>query len=156
MATESTQVGALSVTQERRLIGRRVAAGRALRALSQTQLGETSGLSRQAISELEQGIRAIRAEELPRLARALGQPISWFFEDVATGLKLNRRKVHPVETLNGPMVQRQVLRHNPPIPDRGGGGVRGDPKVVPLEEWKKARRERPGHLRGRRPVGGLA
>lgn len=59
-------------------VGRRVAATRAARGLTQTALAEAIGLERTALAKIEAGSRGLSALELARLADALERPIESF------------------------------------------------------------------------------
>lgn len=63
------------------IVGRRIRLARTLSGLTQSALGERVGLSFQQIQKYETGATRIAAERLQEIARALGQPVDWFFDD---------------------------------------------------------------------------
>jgi transcriptional regulator with XRE-family HTH domain len=73
------------------LIGRRIAAARTERGLTQAQLGELLGpwlghaWLKQAVSQAEQGRRDFTAEELLGLSACLEQPLGFFFQGDGEG-----------------------------------------------------------------------
>ncbi|QSR84679.1 ImmA/IrrE family metallo-endopeptidase [Methylacidimicrobium sp. B4] len=60
-------------------LGRRIRSARESCGLTQEQLGESVGLSRVALGQIESGARSVSSLELDRLARALGRDIKSFF-----------------------------------------------------------------------------
>ena len=62
---------------EYRLIGERIARARALRGLTQMELGASIGVSDQTVSNWEVGLRTPRADMLLRLCWALGCSADW-------------------------------------------------------------------------------
>jgi Zn-dependent peptidase ImmA (M78 family)/transcriptional regulator with XRE-family HTH domain len=65
----------------RRLIPARLVEARLAKRLNQTELAEIVGVSRQAISQYEQGAKIPESATMRRLADALDQPISFFTKD---------------------------------------------------------------------------
>lgn len=65
-----------------RQVGRRLRLRRALMGLSQERLGKLLGVTFQQIQKYERGANRIGAGRLWRLARILGVPVAWFFEDL--------------------------------------------------------------------------
>lgn len=59
--------------------GAKLAEARMARALSQAQLGELSGVTKQSISNYENGKQSPRAESLAKLANFLNVPSAYFF-----------------------------------------------------------------------------
>jgi transcriptional regulator with XRE-family HTH domain len=59
--------------------------------LSQTQLAKAAGVSYQLIQKFEDAVNRIAPGRLFRLARALGVPVTWFFEGLP-----------PIETRRSP------------------------------------------------------
>jgi transcriptional regulator with XRE-family HTH domain len=53
-----------------------VRAERARRKWTQVELAQRAGLSATTIGDLEQGKRAVRVDDLPRLCRAFGLPLA--------------------------------------------------------------------------------
>ena len=62
-------------------IGRRIRLRRLLRKMSQGHLGELLGITFQQIQKYEKGANSISAGRLFDVARILGVPIDFFFED---------------------------------------------------------------------------
>ena len=62
-------------------LGARVHRAREALGLSQDQLAEQVGLRREAISEIENGKRNVKVDELIRLAQALGRPLEFFVSE---------------------------------------------------------------------------
>ena len=66
---------------QQRFIGSRVRAAREERRLTQQALSQTLGFKdRQSLSAIEQGIRAVSAEELMTLIQALGRDLDYFMD----------------------------------------------------------------------------
>jgi transcriptional regulator with XRE-family HTH domain len=63
-------------------VGSRVRERRKYRALSQGALAESIGVSYTQLQKYERGINRVAASTLVRLARALGVPVSYFFEGI--------------------------------------------------------------------------
>jgi transcriptional regulator with XRE-family HTH domain len=61
-------------------VGQRVRQRRTLLGLSQTQLGESLGLTFQQVQKYERGFNRVGASRLFELAKVLGVPITYFFE----------------------------------------------------------------------------
>jgi transcriptional regulator with XRE-family HTH domain len=61
-------------------VGRRVRLGRFARGVSQQQLAESVGVSFQQIQKYETGDNRVSASRLWDIAKALGVPVSFFFE----------------------------------------------------------------------------
>jgi transcriptional regulator with XRE-family HTH domain len=74
-----------------RHVGSRVRMRRMLAGMSQEKLGTALGITFQQIQKYEKGTNRIGASRLQQIARALGVPVSYFFEDAPGG----------VETLDG-------------------------------------------------------
>lgn len=64
-------------------VGSRLRARRLMLGLTQEQLGDAVGLTFQQIQKYERGINRMGASRLWELARALGVPIGWFYQDSA-------------------------------------------------------------------------
>lgn len=60
-------------------LGRRIRSAREACGLTQEQLGESVGLSRVALGQIETGARSVSSLELDRIARAVGRDIKSFF-----------------------------------------------------------------------------
>lgn len=63
-------------------VGSRVRLRRMLLGMSQERLGENLGLTFQQIQKYEKGINRIGASRLYQVARALGVPVSFFFDEL--------------------------------------------------------------------------
>ena len=63
-------------------VGGRVKARRTLIGMSQKELGKHVGLTFQQILKYENGMNRISASRLWQFSLILGQPISWFFEEI--------------------------------------------------------------------------
>ena len=68
----------------RRLVGRRVRQRRRALKLNQQQLADAVGVSRNYISDLEQGQHAVNAWRVVRLSAVLQAPATWLL-DPSTG-----------------------------------------------------------------------
>src|SRR6201999_1109551 len=64
-------------------VGNRVRLRRMLIGMSQEKLGESLGLTFQQVQKYEKGVNRIGAGRLFHVARILGVPITYFYEDVA-------------------------------------------------------------------------
>jgi transcriptional regulator with XRE-family HTH domain len=63
-------------------IGRRIRVLRTQRGWTQTMLGDHAGLTREHLSELENGHKEIGARTLERIVMALDTKLSQFFEGI--------------------------------------------------------------------------
>lgn len=63
-------------------VGSRVRLRRMLIGMSQEKLGDMLGLTFQQVQKYEKGVNRIGAGRLYQMARILGVPISYFYEDV--------------------------------------------------------------------------
>jgi len=70
-------------------VGHRVRLRRMLVGMSQERLGELLGLTFQQVQKYEKGINRIGAGRLFEVAGILGVPISFFYEDAASGATTN-------------------------------------------------------------------
>jgi Zn-dependent peptidase ImmA (M78 family)/DNA-binding XRE family transcriptional regulator len=68
----------LNINTESRLAPERLREAREAMILNQSELADLVGVSRQAISAFEQGLKTPEPETLSRIAKALKQPISFF------------------------------------------------------------------------------
>lgn len=66
-------------------VGGRIRLTRTLRGMTQAALGEAIGLTFQQVQKYERGINRVSASILYRIAGTLDVPISFFFEDLASG-----------------------------------------------------------------------
>lgn len=64
-------------------VGRNLRKARLLAGLSQEELGDGIGVSFQAVQKYEQGENRLSASRLYRAATLLGQPIAFFFQELA-------------------------------------------------------------------------
>lgn len=65
-------------------VGNRVRLRRMLIGMSQEKLGESLNLTFQQVQKYEKGVNRIGAGRLYHVARILGVPITYFYEDVAS------------------------------------------------------------------------
>jgi transcriptional regulator with XRE-family HTH domain len=65
-------------------VGNRVRLRRMLIGMSQEKLGDALGLTFQQVQKYEKGVNRIGAGRLFHVARILGVPITYFYEDVTT------------------------------------------------------------------------
>lgn len=70
-------------------VGARVKLRRTLVGLSQMELGGAIGLTFQQVQKYERGTNRISASMLHRIAEALDVPVSFFFDDMAEGVRLS-------------------------------------------------------------------
>lgn len=71
-------------------VGKRLRLRRALLGLSQEQLAAAVGVTFQQIQKYERGSNRVSASRLFDIARVLGVPISFFFEDIGDDVTANR------------------------------------------------------------------
>ncbi len=64
-------------------VGSRVRLRRNLLGMSQEKLGRAIGVTYQQIQKYERGVNRVGASRLFNLSRVLGEPISYFFEDLS-------------------------------------------------------------------------
>jgi transcriptional regulator with XRE-family HTH domain len=76
-------MSARTPTQADRIIGKRVRLARTRLKFSQTMLANAVGVTYQQIQKYENGSDRIGAARLSQVARATGQPITYFFDDDA-------------------------------------------------------------------------
>jgi len=67
-------------------VGARLRLRRTLLGMSQEKLGHAIGLTFQQVQKYERGANRVGASRLFDLARVLDVPVSFFFEDMASGL----------------------------------------------------------------------
>lgn len=87
-------------------VGSRVRLRRNLQGVSQTDLGETVGLTFQQIQKYENGKNRISASKLFQLSQALDVPVSFFFDDMPR--QTCEGRALPA-ALDDPMAKREVL-----------------------------------------------
>ena len=61
-------------------LGTRIRSRRKQRGMTQTQLGQSLGLTFQQVQKYEQGSNRISAARLPHMAQALDVPVTYFYE----------------------------------------------------------------------------
>ena len=64
-----------------KIIGEKVRQARAIKGLSQKELGKYLKVNKQAIYSIEKGIRRLSASELNIIAEATNQPLSFFYDE---------------------------------------------------------------------------
>jgi transcriptional regulator with XRE-family HTH domain len=69
-----------------RFVGHRLRLARTSRKLSQTQLGEASGITFQQVQKYEKGTNRVSASRLFEFATLLGVEISYFFEGAGSNV----------------------------------------------------------------------
>jgi Zn-dependent peptidase ImmA (M78 family)/transcriptional regulator with XRE-family HTH domain len=79
MPDKIISIGSGSIQSGRRLIPRRLVNARKAVPLTQTELAEKIGLTRQAISAFEQGVKHPHGSTMFAIADVVKQPISYFF-----------------------------------------------------------------------------
>ena len=100
-------------------IGQRVREARLAKGLSQTELGNSLGISFQQVQKYEKGTNRIGSGRLWSISKVLGTPISFFFEGLA--VEENEPQDHPLSRgtikaakelseINDPDVKSQVMR----------------------------------------------
>jgi|TARA_Y100000294_G_scaffold166739_1_gene175323 transcriptional regulator with XRE-family HTH domain len=97
-------------------VGSRVRLRRTLLGLSQEKLGDAVGLTFQQIQKYERGANRIGSSRLFQLSRILDVPISFFFDEMPSGLKTVERQVsvglreHEQKTMEpDPLARRETL-----------------------------------------------
>lgn len=68
-------------TQARALVAKNLKCERRLVSMTQVQLEESSGVSQQTISQIEQERVGVTVDTLAQLARAIGVPLAAFFKE---------------------------------------------------------------------------
>ena len=90
-------------------VGSRLRARRLMLGLTQEQLGDAVGLTFQQIQKYERGINRMGASRLWELARALGVPIGWFYQDSAAAARPLAGFAMPGQEPFGEMPEREEL-----------------------------------------------
>ena len=72
-------------------VGTRVRLRRMLLGMSQEKLGEHLGLTFQQVQKYEKGVNRIGASRLFDLARVLGVPVQFFYDEATGGHRRNTR-----------------------------------------------------------------
>jgi transcriptional regulator with XRE-family HTH domain len=65
-----------------KLVAARLKAARSLKGLSQVEMGKRLGITYQQWQKYEQGRNRMSCGRIPEVAKVLGQPIGWFFQDL--------------------------------------------------------------------------
>lgn len=76
-------------------MGERIAEGRALRDLTQSQLAQATSLDRSALAKIETGQRRVSALELANIAEALELRIDWFTSPSPPAVVSHRNMADP-------------------------------------------------------------
>jgi len=97
-------------------VGSRVRLRRTLLGFSQEKLGDALGLTFQQIQKYERGTNRIGSSRLFQISRVLDAPISFFFDEMPSGLRTVERQVkaglreHKQKTLEpDPLARRETL-----------------------------------------------
>ena len=77
-------------------VGRRIRVRRIEKRLSQTELGNSVGVTFQQVQKYEKGVNRVGAGRLRQISDTLEVPISWFFEDAPA-------RARPAEEVEGPL-----------------------------------------------------
>ena len=88
-------------------IGDRVRLARKRLGLSQGYVGHYLKVSYQQVQKFEKGINRISAEQLAILARVLGVPVHFFYQDMPTEYHMGGSPIAPADEL--PPVEKDVL-----------------------------------------------
>ena len=86
-------------------VGTRVRLRRTLLGMSQERLGEALGLTFQQVQKYERGANRVGASRLFELGKALGVPVSYFFDDMP-----GEDGVEPSMPVAGPMEEDPMRR----------------------------------------------
>jgi transcriptional regulator with XRE-family HTH domain len=84
-------------------IGKQVRVARLMKGLSQTELGEHLGVTFQQVQKYEKGTNRIGAGRLISIARALAQPMSYFYGEATEkkGIPTGPRLIQDMLTVTG-------------------------------------------------------
>ncbi|MDF1791755.1 MAG: helix-turn-helix transcriptional regulator [Thalassobaculaceae bacterium] len=90
-------------------VGARVRLRRTLLGMSQERLGDALGLTFQQVQKYERGANRVGASRLFELAKALGVPVSYFFDDMPEddGTEVTAATSGPME--EDPMRRRETI-----------------------------------------------
>jgi transcriptional regulator with XRE-family HTH domain len=91
-----------------RFVGHRLRLARTSRKLSQTQLGEASGITFQQVQKYEKGTNRVSASRLFEFATLLGVEISYFFE--GAGGNMDSLAAAPAPKFDVSQVDVDILR----------------------------------------------
>ena len=95
-------------TEIDRGVGERIRLARKIVGMSQTELGERSGVTFQQIQKYEGGMNRVSASRLFEFAKVLQKPISYFFPDEANEHSDDETYLRPLTKLN-PKVAKRIL-----------------------------------------------
>jgi transcriptional regulator with XRE-family HTH domain len=93
-----------------RFVGQRLRQARTSRKLSQTQLGEASGITFQQVQKYEKGTNRVSASRLFEFAKLLGVDISYFFEGAGSDEDETVRAKAPSPPFDIAQVDVEILR----------------------------------------------
>ena len=86
--------------------------------LSQMELADRLGVSRQAVSRWESGDTTPTMDKLKSLARIYGVSLDWLCSDTADGEPLKQQSPKPTETRTRPPRERKVRKNRKSGPSR--------------------------------------
>ena len=101
-----------------RFVGQKLRLARTSRKLSQTQLGESSGITFQQVQKYEKGTNRVSASRLFEFAKLLGVEIAYFFEG-AGGPGVEGMAELPAPPFDIAQVDVEILRALWEIKDSG-------------------------------------
>lgn len=90
-------------------VGARVRLRRTLLGMSQERLGEALGLTFQQVQKYERGANRVGASRLFELAKALGVPVSYFFDDMSEEGGAGPSTAPTGQTDEDPMRRRETV-----------------------------------------------
>jgi transcriptional regulator with XRE-family HTH domain len=82
-------------------VGARIRMRRMLVGISQTELGEKSGVTFQQIQKYEKGTNRVSVSRLHQIAQTLGVPVEFFYEGLSEGATASIDNVPDVSTMLG-------------------------------------------------------
>lgn len=68
-----------------KFVGQRVRMARLMKTMSQERLADQLGITFQQVQKYEKGTNRIGSSRLADIARIVGQPVSWFFDEQPDG-----------------------------------------------------------------------
>lgn len=90
-------------------VGARVRLRRTLLGMSQERLGDALGLTFQQVQKYERGANRVGASRLFELAKALGVPVSYFFDDLPLECPNEPAPVAAETMAEDPMRRRETI-----------------------------------------------
>ena len=90
-------------------VGLRLREARTLKNLSQTDVGKLIGLTYQQIQKYEDGSNRICASRLWHLSQILGFPVSYYFEGLESGKRLDADDMETAENIR--QKSRELVRN---------------------------------------------